>query len=471
MTTTKRDILAAFNKTDLLEIARRCELDVDDDATPEDLRARIGPVVTVPKRVLFATLGKAEPRSAGRFFQLKGRGEVTKDDIVERMAPAECANLAKVLPTLSPDSLRDACGEIGLPMDGLTSAVFVERLLSAVMFSDEEREHLVNAFIDLTIPRIKERLKDKGVRATKKTKAGFRESLYGALEQAQVTYRDIVGWLDEVDPWRAQQVLLLRERPQGVGEWPDAAYVRAQLTGHEHEPCFNATIPVVLPARMTISSIEHSMERMRVIAYVRRRNRAKVPELTRSEVLDDGRRIVWTASHEFVVRAAIIFEWDFVTNTAMLRITQMSDGEKHENVGDAFRDAVRGWLPVIDEFPSLDLQPSIRALDRNEAAGGKDVRPYKMAYHSAGGRLAEGSTGSHQPFHGELSFDNAWEQFREGGIGRHGNFHWLANGADLSTDVHVFINAHPNANRVRFYVDLDEATIHYVLARIRHYCA
>ena len=263
----------------------------------------------------------------------------------------------------------------------------------------------------------------------------------------------------------------MRERPQGVGEWPDAAYVRARLAGHEHEPCFNSTIPVVLPARMTVSSIQHSIEHLRVIAYVRRSGREKLPELTRSEVLDDGRRIVWTASHEFVVRAAIIFDWDFVTNTAMIRITQMSEREKHEDMRDAFRDALRGWLPVIDEFPSLDLQPSIRTLDRQEAAGGTEVRPYKMAYNSAGGRLAEGSTGSHQPFHGEPSFDNAWEQFRERGVGRHGNFHWLANGAELPTDVHVFINAHPKANRVRFYVDLDETRIHYVLARIRHYCA
>jgi hypothetical protein len=222
---------------------------------------------------------------------------------------------------------------------------------------------------------------------------------------------------------------------------------------------------------MTVASIQHSMERLRVIAYVRRKGRERVPEEDKTKVLDDGRRIVWHAFHEFVVRSAIVFDWDFATNTAAIRITQLPEREKHETVRDAFCDALRGWLNVIDEFPMLDLQPSIRALDRHEASGGKEVRPYKMAYHSVGGRLAEGSTGSaHQPFHGEASFDNAWAQLRDGGVGRHGNFHWLANNTELSADVHVFINAHPAANRVRFYVELDETKIHHVLARVRHYC-
>lgn len=173
MTSIKRDILASFNKSDLLEVAQHCELEVDDNATPDDLRVLIAPIITLPKRVLFASLSKAEPRAAEFGLQLNELGKVTKEDIIERMAPAECVKLAKVLPTLASESLRLACKDLGLSTNGLTSAAFAEQLLTAVMFSDEEQEHLVNAFMALTNDNINERLRDKGVKTREKKQSWF----------------------------------------------------------------------------------------------------------------------------------------------------------------------------------------------------------------------------------------------------------------------------------------------------------
>lgn len=50
--------------------------------------------------------------------------------------------------------------------------------------------------------------------------------------------------------------------PQGPGEWVDQDHVRTCLAGHKHESCLNARVPVVLPAELTVSSIEHRMDRM-----------------------------------------------------------------------------------------------------------------------------------------------------------------------------------------------------------------
>lgn len=128
----------------------------------------------------------------------------------------------------------------------------------------------------------------------------------------------------------------------------------------------------------------------------------RTPALDKSSVLADGRRIVWHAFHEFVVRSAVVFDWNFITNKAIICITQLPTGESHEGVRDSFCDSLGSWFPVIGQFSLLDLRRAIGALDRHEAAGGTEVRPYKIRYDTVGGHSAEGTAGSeNQPFHGE----------------------------------------------------------------------
>jgi adenine-specific DNA-methyltransferase len=88
MAFTKRDLFATLSRVELLEIARRCELDVT--------------------------------------------AKMVKEDLLDRIAPAEKADLAKILPNLAYESLKAACKDLGLPGDGREKAVFVARLLSAV---------------------------------------------------------------------------------------------------------------------------------------------------------------------------------------------------------------------------------------------------------------------------------------------------------------------------------------------------
>jgi hypothetical protein len=336
------------------------------------------------------------------------------------------------------------------------------------MFSDEERQHLHKAFLALTNEQIRMLLRDADVRPIGDSKADFDRNLRAAITNGRVTYSNIVEWLDRFDPWRRQQVFLFGGREQGVGPWADQRFVRNCLVGHEQEACFNTRVPVVLPNDLKVSSIRHRNDGLQIIAYIRREHRIRTQERDKFEVLENGDRIVYHAFHEFVVRTAVIFEWDFVANTAVIRITQLPSRENYEDVRDIFISALRGWFQVVDEFPLLDLRRAIGALHRHEAGGGREVQAYQMAYSTAGGRQVQGRGGSgHQPFLGEHSSDIALQAVRDAGVGRNGNFHWLPTGV-LESRVHVFINAY--ANRVRFYVDLDEEKIRYVLGRIRHYC-
>lgn len=317
--------------------------------------------------------------------------------------------------------------------------------------------------------RIKDRFKAAGIRPIGDTKEAFEHNLSGALERGDVEYAQLVSWLDEVDPWRKQQVFLYGGRVQGVGNWRDIGHLRGRLAGTAHAACLNATVPVVLPAALTIASIRHTPAGLSVLGYVRREHRLREPDMDTEEVQPDGRKIIWHAFHEFMVRTAVVFEWDFLTNSAMVRITQLPATESYEEARDALFSSIRGWFNVVHEFPVLSLRRSIGALHKHEASGGTEVQAYLMAYDTAGGRHFEGRGGSgDQPFLGEAVSDDAMQRVRDAGVGRSGNFHWLpGKGRPITNRVHALINAH--ANRVRFYVDLDEVSIRYVLARIRHY--
>ena len=88
--------------------------------------------MTVTKRALLATLSKSELLDIGRRSELDVHGKMTKDDLLDRIAPSERADLARILPALAYESLKASCKDLGLPGDGREKAVFVARLLTAV---------------------------------------------------------------------------------------------------------------------------------------------------------------------------------------------------------------------------------------------------------------------------------------------------------------------------------------------------
>lgn len=88
--------------------------------------------MALTKRDLLATLSRVELLDIARRFELEVHAKMVKEDLLDRIAPAEKADLAKILPNLAYESLKAACKDLGLPGEGREKAVFVARLLSAV---------------------------------------------------------------------------------------------------------------------------------------------------------------------------------------------------------------------------------------------------------------------------------------------------------------------------------------------------
>ncbi len=87
--------------------------------------------MTISKRDLLATLSKPELLDIGRWVEVEVTGKMSKEDLLDRLAPSERADLSKILPRLAYEALKASCKDLGLPVDGREKSVFVARLLAA----------------------------------------------------------------------------------------------------------------------------------------------------------------------------------------------------------------------------------------------------------------------------------------------------------------------------------------------------
>jgi adenine-specific DNA-methyltransferase len=87
--------------------------------------------MTISKRDLLATLSKPELLDIGRWVEVEVTGKMSKEDLLDRLAPSDRADLSKILPRLAYESLKASCKDLGLPVDGREKSVFVARLLAA----------------------------------------------------------------------------------------------------------------------------------------------------------------------------------------------------------------------------------------------------------------------------------------------------------------------------------------------------
>ena len=88
--------------------------------------------MTIKRRDLFDTLSKPELLEIARRCELDVNAKMTKEDLLDRLAPSERAELAKILPTLAYESLKAMCKDLGLSVEGREKSIFVARLLVAV---------------------------------------------------------------------------------------------------------------------------------------------------------------------------------------------------------------------------------------------------------------------------------------------------------------------------------------------------
>lgn len=344
------------------------------------------------------------------------------------------------------------------------------RLLDAPEYTAEERQALVDFVFALKKSHIQDFL--QRVELPKSgTKPDLRERLQEALDEGRLAYERVVDFLDSVVPWGKQHVFLYTGPRDDLRSWKDADHVLDRLKQHRLGKLFNARLPLILPDKLTLSSITHADGKLRVTAVQRREYTERTPEHDEQKETEQGERIVLKAYMHYLSRTLVGFEWDLDANTAMLQITQLHRDALYEEVAAEFFGLVGNWLD-IKLFGAVDVRRAIRRLHELEGNGRAEARSHGIHYRTLQGRrLSAHSPSPRDSVLGEAIIDQAMDNVGKTGVGHLGNFYWLGGVKPgpvpnpLNGDVHVIIVG--DKSRINFPTPNTEDVVRYVLYRVR----
>jgi hypothetical protein len=344
------------------------------------------------------------------------------------------------------------------------------KMLQPPEFTDDEQAQLVTDLLALKKAQIGDFLVRVGLPKSG-TKEQIRSRVEDALGDSTISLARLVQFLDEVIPWGKQHVLLYKGPRTSIANWKKTDCVAELLKRHRLGKYLNASLPLALPEKMTVSSIYHDAGRLRITAIKKREWWERDPDYDETKVTAEGDDVQLRAFVHRVTRGLVAFEWDLNGNIAMLQISQLPTGFRYENVAQEFFDLIAAWLD-INRFSTVDLRPAIKKLHELEETGNGETRSHGINYRTLQGRRFEGKSASPaDPLLGETVIDAALGAVRNAGVGHLGNFYWLPSAATnpvvnpLDGEVHVMIVG--SQNRINFPTPNGEQTIRYVLSRIR----
>lgn len=304
------------------------------------------------------------------------------------------------------------------------------------------------------------------------TKADLRERITRALTDEALEYCALIAWLDTIEPWGKQHVCLF-DGPEGEAHrrWRDAKWVVSHLRSGGLTKYLNAHVPLALPAELSLSSIHHTDDTVRITAVERREYWERNEDLDEMRTLPPSIEVEYRAFVHHIKRGLVILEWNLVANTAMLQISQLPSGTRYEHVVERFQKLLSPWFD-FNLFNLIDVSRSIIRLHEREEAGTPEARSHSLDYASLGGRRLSGRSPSpSDSLLGEAVIDDAMKRVRTRGVGHMGNFYWLPqhrnpqNNNPLRNEVHVLIVG--SKGRVAFPTPNTEQDVRYVLSRVR----
>jgi hypothetical protein len=344
------------------------------------------------------------------------------------------------------------------------------KLLGPPDYSAEEQQALIDFVLALRKSHIQDFLNQVELPKSG-TKEDLRERLQDALDGGDLTYERLVDFLDSVSPWGKQHVFLYHGPGNDVQAWKDPDHVWGLLKQHRLGRLFNARLPLILPEKLTLSSVTHADGRLRVTAVEKRDYTERTPEHDEEKETESGDRITLKAYIHHLTRTLAAFEWDLNANVAMLQITQLQEDGDYEELAEQFTQLIKPWLD-IKPFGAVDLRPVIRRLHEIEKNGQAETRSHGIDYRSLQGRrVSARSPSARASVLGEAFIDDAMDSVRKNSVGHLGNFYWLAGVKSgpainpLTGEVHLIIVG--AKSRVNFPTPNSEDVVRYVLHRMR----
>jgi len=108
-----------------------------------------------------------------------------------------------------------------------------------------------------------------------------------------------VDFLDSVGAWGKQHVFLYHGPRSDQKAWKDPDHLQRLLKQHRLGKLFNARLPLVLPEKLTLSSITHAYGKLRVTAVEKREYTERTPEHDEEKETAGGEHVTsgmfWTS--------------------------------------------------------------------------------------------------------------------------------------------------------------------------------
>lgn len=335
-----------------------------------------------------------------------------------------------------------------------------------------EKDHLLHDFSSLPKPKIQEFL-DRCHLPRSGTKEQLRQRVSDALDAGSLDLDSLVDFLDAVVPWGKQHVYLLHPPAQLSLTWRDPAWGESHLAAHCLGALLNSKALVRLPEEIQISAIEHSSRRLRITAACRCDWFERSPLLDRLIPITDLPGTRFRAYAARSSRILVCLEWDFLSNTAFLQISQLPPGIDCELIKEQFLDLIEPWLD-LRLFRTVNLSPAIQRLHELEEQGMREARSHGIHYRSMdGGRLSGRSASLNRSLLKDSSVAGALKSIRDIGIGQFGNFYWLpaASPEDGGPTREMHVTIIGSMNRIQISTFDSEQGVRYVLSRIRQRCS
>lgn len=336
--------------------------------------------------------------------------------------------------------------------------------------ASSETDLLIDFLLSLRLDRARAFLR-KSELPISGTRAELRARLREALDTGALDIDALVLYLDEVEPWGKQHVLVYRPRQERPRAWADPSSAERTLRASDLAELVGRAVPLALPESLRVSAITPDERGFSILAVESRAHREHVEELDRTERVSDGRTIEYRAYEQVISRGIVLFRWDMPSNRATLHITQAASGYSYDDAETRFQQLVEDVIP-FDMFPRRDLRRTIRNLYDQEAAGLAEARSHRYRYRTAGGREIDiASPTADDSVLGEAPTDDAMRALAPRTTGRSGNFYWLAgtgptpNRNPIEREQHVTILGADG--RVHFMTPSSQEIVTYVVDRVR----
>ncbi|MGD0999481.1 MAG: hypothetical protein ABSA67_02175 [Candidatus Brocadiia bacterium] len=344
-------------------------------------------------------------------------------------------------------------------------------LLEPPAYTEDERQALVDFVLALRKSYVQEFLRRVDLPIAG-AKPDLRERVQEALDEERLTHAQLVEFLDSVAPWGKQHVFLFTGPRTDVRIWRDVDHVRRQLERHGVGNLLNARLPLILPEKLTLSSIVQLDGTLRVTAVQKREYAERAPQHDEEKETEEGATVILKAYMNHLSRTLVAFEWNLHANTAMLQITQLPSDTLYQQVAKEYYELVSGWLDIEKMFGLVDICGAIRKLHELEEAGKSEARAHGIQYRTAHGRrLAAQSASPRESALGEGVINSAMRSIAKKGTGHLGNFYWLPKVQPgpipnpLKGEAHVYVVG--DKSRVNFPTPNSEDVVRYVLQRVR----